>query len=143
MSVQQSTKNLLVISILFFVSNSLACYPAKISLQKRFESAKNIYVGVVSKIEIKKQDINSNHSISSISPETPPSLLLVTVSEVLKGTNNNEHIHPQILNCGSGKANLDDQVIVFYTEGFWYTMKYEKEDYLKLMHFAKDEIRSE
>jgi len=123
----------IVVILLFIPTTAFACYPAKVSLQQRVAAAQQIVVGVVTQVvpEVAK-DKNSN-SINAVSQPDETYSLKVSVSEVLKGEKNQSIIQPQIINCGSGKAGLDDKVVVFLSDGFWYTRIFKQQEYSDLV----------
>ncbi|MCJ8273773.1 MAG: hypothetical protein MJK04_30790 [Psychrosphaera sp.] len=113
-----------------FPTTAFACYPAKVTMEQRVTAAQSIYVGVVTAVI---KDSNSR----SLSPSVKPYSVKVAVSAVLKGKKNQTDIQPLILNCGSGSASQNEKVIVFLSDGYWYTTKFEAQKYQDLLAVVK------
>ena len=114
-----------------------ACFPAKVSIQQRVTAAQQIYLGLVTNVVYAADDEETHQVINAVSQPAKAYSLDVSVIEMVKGSNEQSTIQPQILNCGSGKAALNDKVIVFLSDGFWYTVKFEQNYYSKLLSLTK------
>tara|TARA_R110000765_G_C18609886_1_gene570258 strand:- start:103 stop:444 length:342 start_codon:yes stop_codon:yes gene_type:complete len=107
--------------------------PAKVSLEQRAAAAQTIYIGIVTHKHNVKKEAESMGINQSISPSVTPYMLDVSVTEVLKGEDQSDHIHPSIENCGSGSATENEKVIVFLSDGNWFTSKFEPKTYEALL----------
>ncbi|NQZ07317.1 MAG: hypothetical protein HRT35_09175 [Algicola sp.] len=117
-----------------FPTTAFACYPAKVTMAQRVTAAQAIYVGVVTAVI---KDTNSPSLSPFISSSAKPYSVKVAVSAVLKGKKSQTHIQPLILNCGSGSASQNEKVIVFLSDGYWYTTKFEVQKYQDLLAVVK------
>ena len=123
----------LAVYFLLVVSTSVfACYPAKISLEDRAAQAEAIYIGRVNNVIV--QEKNNNLAVISTLSTLAPYALTVSVRETLKGSIDNETINVKVINCGSGGAQFGDEVVVFYSDGLWFTQVYKKSDHLTLLN---------
>lgn len=130
-------KSLLFLTILLPIT-AYACMPARISVEERAQHASVIYVGVVSKIKdmpVKQQGTGS----IGITAGTPaiPQKLTVDLLETIKGDKKEGHIHPKLLDCGSGTAALKDKVIVYFDGEYWFTKVFEQKTYETLLNIQK------
>lgn len=127
----------IITSLLILLShNAFACYPAKISLENRSINAQNIYVGIVEEVQVNKKENQAIEMISTTEQITPYSLS-IKVIQSLKGINEASYIKAKVVNCGSGKADLSDKVIVFYSDNTWFTQVFNQADFLKLQQLNK------
>ncbi len=126
-------------SLLLVPVTVFACFPAKVSLQQRVAAAQQIFVGVVKEVSPEDQNNESQNVINAVSQPTKAYSLKVSVTEVLKGNKNQLTVQPKILNCGSGQAELNDKVIVYLSDGFWYTSQFEQQNYSKLLKLTNPE----
>lgn len=117
---------------------AFACSPARISLAQRVAAAQDIYVGVVTDVVVDTNAGSKKIESMDISPSSQAYSVKVSVTEVLKGEHNQANIQPSIANCGSGSAGQNDKVIVFLSDGYWYTTKFAPEKYAELVTMMKE-----
>ena len=115
-----------------FSADAMACFPINIPLTDRSAAAKNIYVGYVTGSHYYQFEELAKDDVLAITELPEPYALRVLVKEVIKGSDKDTIIYPKILNCGSGKAQLKDKVIVFYNDAFWYTLVFTADNYEQL-----------
>jgi hypothetical protein len=130
-------QGLLTALLLLVPISAFACYPAKISLQSRVDKATTIYVGMVTEILAPEGKIDTTGVVASITHLPQAYALRIAVSEVVKGESDSANIEAKILNCGSGTAQLNDKVIVFNSNGHWYTKVFNKVMYQRLLELNK------
>lgn len=128
-------RSLISLIILLISSHVFACFPAKITLEERFTLSTQIFIGQVKGKSIIQNENASLSSLSTISSPVTPYQLEVIVTEVLKGHSDQKTIYPQIINCGSGKASVNDKVIIFYDGQYWYSSIFQSEVYQQIKSF--------
>jgi len=125
-------KLFLIVCFLLQSMNTFACYPAKITLKNRVKNADIIYIGVVIDVLAPHKKIDQVGIMGAVTHLPQAYALKIMVEQVIKGTDNNNKIEAEILNCGSGSAKLKDKVIVFNSKGYWYTQVFNQKVYNNL-----------
>ncbi len=114
----------LILFIFFNTSLScLACFPVKVPLEERVKNASQIATGVVTGIYL--QQFEAQLQQPGAERQLPEAYQLrVLVNENLKSQFETKVIEPVIANCGSGKGELREKVIVFLSDDYWYVTTY-------------------
>jgi hypothetical protein len=116
------TNSLLGLLAIFFSHTAFACMPAKMTPQERFSRAESVFIAFV------KDKVALAQETQSLSPSSAgyPYQITVSVEKVLKSNPSKNELTYQLNNCGAGKAERGEIVIVYVTDGHWYVMPYEE-----------------
>lgn len=108
-----------LLSLILLAPAVYACFPANVQLEKRIASAQHIGVGMVTGIHLKQFEQSINNPTLPIKTHQAYSVR-IRLTETLKGQFDSNIINPMIANCGYGKAELRQKVVVFYDANHWY-----------------------
>lgn len=119
--IMKKTVVTMILGIGVIALNSVACVPAKLTTAQRFEQAQQVFIA---KVTGKKQIETQSLSPVSASNEAYPYQINVSVEKTLKSEPESlaekSGLTYTLSNCGAGKAENGETVLIFVTDGYWY-----------------------